>query len=436
MTDTFSPAPDTERIRKVLAGADAVLPAAGALYRDLHEHPELSGSEERTAAIVAERYRAAGYEVTTGVGGFGVVGLLRNGDGPTVALRADMDALPIREATGLPYASDVAVTRPDGSPVGVMHACGHDLHTAGLVATAELLAATRDAWSGTVFLLAQPAEETISGAAAMLADGLFDRFPRPDVVLGQHALHARAGTLLHRAGPLMAASRNLDVRIFGKGGHGSTPHVTVDPVIIAAQAVVQLQTIVSREMNPNDAAVVTVGSISGGTRYNIVPSEVTLQLTTRGFSEPIMDRLQSAIERIVTAVCAAGRSPREPEVRVVERTFATVNHPETTERVRGVHAALFGADVVEHPEPIMGSEDFALYGMPGPGRYPEPAIPAVFWFLGTVATEVWDAAAGDDLLARMAGLPGPHTPLFAPDPEPSLRRAVEALTAAGLAHLA
>jgi hippurate hydrolase len=423
------------RARRLIGEIDTVTDAVDALYRDLHQHPELSQSEEQTSAKVAARLEAAGLEVTSGVGGFGVVGLLRNGDGPVVALRGDMDALPIREETGLPYASQVSVTREDDSTVGVMHACGHDLHTACLVGTAELLAAHRDAWGGTVFILAQPAEETISGAAAMLADGLFARFPRPDVVLGQHAMHARAQMVLHRPDAFLAASRNLEIRIFGKGGHGSSPHVTIDPVLMAAQVVVALQAVVSREVSPNQPAVVTVGSIHGGTRYNIVPPEVTLQVTTRGLSEPVMDQIQAAIERIVKGVCAAARAPQEPQVIVREQTYATVNDPATTARVRAVHEALFGDDVVSYPEVIMGSEDFALYGMPGPGRYDEPAIPTDFWFVGTVAADRWDAAPGTQLLDKLAEFPGPHTPHFAPDRMASLRRGLEALTAGALAYL-
>ncbi|MBA2530174.1 MAG: amidohydrolase [Euzebyales bacterium] len=438
--DPFGPAEAAaaaaiERARQLLGAVDDVLPQVDGLYHDLHQHPELSGMEDRTSAKVTEHLDAAGFEVAAGVGGFGVVGLLTNGDGPVVALRGDMDALPIREETGLPYASEVSVARDDGSTVGVMHACGHDMHTSCLVGTAALLSNHRDAWQGTLFILAQPAEETISGAAAMLADGLFTRFPRPDVVLGQHATHARAGMVLHRPGPIMAASRNLRVRIFGKGGHGSSPHVTIDPIAMAAQAIVQLQTIVSREISPNDPAVVTVGSIHGGTRYNIVPPEVVLQLTTRGLTEAVMDRIQAAVERIVTAVCAAARAPREPEIAVIEHTYATVNDPATSSLVRRVHAALFRDDVVDYPEIIMGSEDFALYGIPGPGRYEAPAIPTDFWFVGTVPADIWEHAPGTELLDKMRELPGPHTPFFAPEPATSLRRGVEAMTAASLAHL-
>jgi len=431
-----TPASDAiSRARHVIGDVDTVLDAVDALYRDLHQYPELSQFEEQTSAKVAARLDGAGLEVATHVGGFGVVGVLRNGDGPVVALRGDMDALPIHEDTDLPYASQVSVTRDDGSTVGVMHACGHDLHTSCLVGAAELLTANRDAWRGTLFILAQPAEETISGAAAMLADGLFSRFPRPDVVLGQHAMHARAEMLLHRPDTFLAASRNLEIRIFGKGGHGSSPHVTIDPVLMAAQAVVALQAVVSREISPNQPAVVTVGSIHGGTRYNIVPPEVTLQVTTRGLSEPVMDQIQAAIERIVNGVCAAARAPKEPQVTVCEQTYATVNDPATTARVRAVHEALFGDDVVSYPEVIMGSEDFALYGMPGAGRYDEPAIPTAFWFVGTLAADRWDAAPGTQLLDKLATFPGPHTPHFAPDRTASLRRGLEALTAGALVFL-
>jgi amidohydrolase len=424
-----------EGVREVIGGVDGMLPAIDAFYRDLHEHPELSGMEERTSGKVAARLEAAGYEVTGGIGGWGVVGLLRNGDGPVVGLRGDMDALPVREETGLPYASRVTVTRDDGTTAPVMHACGHDLHTGCLVGTAELLATYTDRWRGTVLAIAQPAEETLRGAAAMLADGLFTRFPRPDVVFAQHALNSRAGMLHHRPGAMHAAARNLRVRIFGKGGHGSQPHLVIDPVVMAAQVVVQLQTIVSREVSPYESAVVTVGSIHGGTRYNIVPAEVTLELTTRGVGEPLMDQLQHAIERIAEGVCAAGRAPRPPAVELVEQVYTNVNDPATVQRVRALHAALFGTDVVDLPVTVTGSEDFALYGMPGPGRYQSPSIPTAFWFLGTVPGHQWDASSGSALLEKAAEFPGPHTPLFAPDRQPSLRRGIQALTAAALSFL-
>ncbi len=417
----------TEIADTVLAGLDPVLPDVDELYRDLHRHPELSGQEERTAGLVAVQLRAAGYQVTERVGGFGVVGVLANGAGPVVALRGDMDALPVHEQTGLPYASETP---------GVMHACGHDLHTACLVGAARVLAAAREHWAGTLVVFGQPAEETISGAAKMLADGLFTRFPRPDVVLGQHAIVGPPGSVLHRPGPLFAASRNFRVTIHGVGAHGAMPQFGVDPVVIAARVVVDLQTIVSREVPPNEVGVVTVGSIHGGTRPNIIPPSVTLEITTRAASEPMIEQIEAALRRIVNAACAAGRAPREPEIERIEHTFATVNDEPTHDRVRAAHRAVLGAVVAEFPELITGSEDFALFARPGPDSYPEPAIPTLFWLLGVTPADVWQAAPGDSLMAKAVSVPSPHQPGFAPDRESGLRGGVQALTVGALAYLA
>ncbi len=417
----------TERAAAVLTGVPPVLPGVDALYRDLHRHPELSGQEERTAGLVAQHLRAAGYEVTERVGGFGVVGVLVNGDGPVVGLRGDMDGLPIQEETGLEYASQ--------NP-GVMHACGHDVHTACLVGTAQLLAAARDQWSGTLLIIAQPAEELISGAEAMLAEGLFTRYPRPDVVLGQHDTSGPVGLILHRPGPLFAASRNFRVTIHGRGGHGAMPQASVDPVLIAARVITDLQSIVSREVSPNDVAVVTVGSIHAGTRPNIIPPTAVLEITTRGASEQVMDQIEEALGRLVRAACVGARAPREPEIELTEQTFATVNDDAPYARVRALHTELFGDEVADLPVMITGSEDFTYYGRPGPDTYPEPAIPICFWMVGVTPPDVWAAAPGEDLMTRILGVPTPHQPNFAPDPERGLRRGVEALAAAALAYLA
>jgi len=423
------------RARAVLDGLDALLPTVDATYRDLHRHPELSGAEARTAAIVADRYAAAGYAVTRGVGGHGVVGVLANGPGPVVAVRADLDALPIAEDTGLPYASEARGVRPDGTTVAVMHACGHDLHTASLIGAAELLAARRDAWSGTLVLIAQPAEETMQGAKAMLADGLFTSFPRPDVVLGQHCATTRAGMVHHRPGLAYSACRNFRITLYGSGAHGAAPHWSVDPVVLAAQTIVMLQTVVSREVDPDEMTVLTVGSVHAGTRPNIIPAEAVLEVTLRGTSEPVMDQLQDAMERIVRGVAAAGRSPRPPEITLLEHTLPVRNDDDLTARVRAVHAALFPADdVVDLPWPNKGSEDFAYYGEPGDGRYDGRPIPVTMWFYGSTAADLWDAETGD-LRERIARMPGQHTPFYAPDRLPTLRRGVEALVGGALAVL-
>src|SRR4051794_24284145 len=309
----------TDPIRSsALAGLDAIMAELEDLYRDIHEHPELSMQEERTAARAAELLQAAGYAVTTGVGGSGVVGLLANGDGPTVMLRADMDALPIKEATGLPYASTVTATGPDGNEVPVMHACGHDMHVAWLAGATALLAAARDAWHGTVLAVFQPAEETAQGAQAMIGAGLFDRFPKPEVILGQHVMPAPAGAIGYRPGTTQAAADSLEVRLFGRGAHGSMPESSVDPVVMAAATVLRLQTIVSREIAASQAAVVTIGALQSGTKDNVIPDEALLKLNVRTFDEHVRTRVLDAIKRIVEAEATASGAPRQPEITMTE----------------------------------------------------------------------------------------------------------------------
>jgi amidohydrolase len=417
----------TDWVERLRVAIDDVLPAVDELYLDLHRNPELSGQEERTAGQVAERLRDKGFEVTERVGGFGVVAVLRNGDGPVVGLRGDMDALPVQEETGLPYASQ----RP-----GVMHACGHDMHTSCLVGAAEVLAATKEHWSGTVLVIGQPAEEADGGADAMLRDGLFTRFPRPDVVLGQHVTPALAGTLLHRSGPIYAAARNFRVTLHGRGAHGALPQYSVDPVVLAARVVLDLQTIVSRETSPNDIAVVSVGTIHGGTRPNIIPPSVTLEITTRGASEKAMDVIEAALRRIVGAACAGAGAPREPEITLIDHVYATVNSAEPEDRVRAAHRALFGDAVADLPFLVTGSEDFGEYGIPGPHHYPQPAIPTYFWLLGVTPPKVWAEAPGEELVEKYYGVPSPHQNVFAPDREHGLRIGVAALATGALAYLA
>ncbi len=416
---------------------DEELEAGLALYRDLHANPELSGGEERTAGIVADRLGAMGLETTAGLGGHGVLGILRNGDGPVVGLRADMDALPVCEDTGLPYASTKVVAGAGGESVPVMHACGHDLHTTALVATAESLAANTDLWSGTVMVIAQPAEETMAGAAGMLADGLFSHHGKPDVVVGQHCTPSRVGMLHHRSGPVYSACRNLHIRIHGKGGHGAAPHWAIDPIPMAAQVVMALQTIPSRRIAPGEMSVVTVGSIHAGTRPNVIPEHVDMELTLRAHTDGTMETLVDEVTRIVTGVCAAGGSPADPEIRIVESTFATVNDDATSNRIAAVHRALFSPDdIVPFPVVNAGSEDFAFYGTPGPDRYEGTAVPTAMWFFGTTAAPLWDATTGDSLIDRIGQVPVQHTPYFAPDADPAVDRATKAMIAAALAFLA
>jgi hippurate hydrolase len=415
----------------------ALLPAIEDLYRDLHRHPELSGQERQTATTVATHLEAAGYTLTRGVGGHGVVGLLRHGAGPTVALRADMDALPIAEQTGLPYASTATAIGAEGVAVPVMHACGHDLHTACLVGAAQLLAGARDLWQGTLMIVGQPAEETMRGAAAMLVDGLFTSIARPDVVLGQHVINARAGDVIHRAGTLFAAERSVRVRIFGTGRHGAQPQRAVDPAVIGAYAVTRLQTIVSRELGMSTPGGVTVGSFHAGTCPTRIPDEATLELSVRTLDNAVADGIVAAIERIVRAECAAGGAPRDPEIAIIERKEALVNDVEAVGRVQAAHAALFSDAVWSAPAPIpfSASEDFALYGLPGSDRYAAPPIPLVYWLLGGTAPATWAQAPGSTYLEKLHTLPANHSAAFAPDPGVTLRRGVEALTSAALAYL-
>ncbi|MEU5040740.1 amidohydrolase [Streptomyces griseorubiginosus] len=367
-------------------------------YRDLHRHPELSFREHRTAGRLAERLKAAGFETVEGIGGTGVAGVLRNGDGPTVLLRADMDALPVEERTGLPYASQAP---------GVMHACGHDLHVTWLAGAARALADGRDAWSGTLLLVGQPAEETGGGAAAMVTDGLYDRLPRPDVLLGQHVAPGPAGLYPHVPGLVMSATTDVEIAVHGRGGHGSRPETTVDPVVTAAYIVTRLQTVVSREIKPSEAAVLTVGRIEGGTAANIIPATARISLNLRTRSEGVRDRMLAAIRRIAEGECHAAGCPREPEVTVSGSFPVTVNDTETDQRIAAVHREVFGAGTVFDPGPAMGSEDFSLLAL--------GELPYSYWFVTSTPGEVWDAAPGADLMEKFDAVPSNHSPHFAPD---------------------
>jgi len=412
-------------VNDLLNPLDGLLPELEKLYTDLHAHPELSMQETRTAGIAAERLRAAGCEVTAGVGKTGVIGLLRNGDGPTVMLRADMDALPVKELTGLPYASTATSTDGDGKTVPVMHACGHDMHVAWLAGAAALFGRARGAWRGTLLAVFQPAEEIASGAQAMIDDGLFIRFPKPDVVLGQHVMVGSAGVVGWRAGVMTSAGDSLQIRLFGRGAHGSMPQASIDPVVMAAATVLRLQTIVSREIAAGEAAVVTVGALQAGTKENVIPDDALIKLNVRTFDEGVRARVLAAIERIVKAEAAASGAPRPPEITPLDRYGSVRNDPEATRRVVASFHRSFPPEHVQEVEPTSASEDFGCFGA---GWH----VPSVFWFVGGTDPEIYRKARE---AGRMGELPTNHNPRFAPVVHPTLRAGVEAAVAAAVAWL-
>jgi amidohydrolase len=390
---------------------DELLP----LYKHLHCHPELSLQEKETSKRLAEELRAVGADVTTGVGGYGVVGILRNGEGKRLLIRTDMDALPVTEQTELPYASKVTTQNPTGSgTVGVMHACGHDLHMTNLVGVARFLAQHKDQWRGTVVLIGQPAEERVLGAKAMLDDGLYTRFGKPDFALALHVAPSPVGQILCHAGYAMANVDSADITVRGAGGHGAYPETTVDPIVQAAELILALQTIVSREVPPIEPAVVTVGSIHGGTKHNIIPSQCHLQLTIRSYSPKVRQQLRTAIERKAKGVAAAAGAP-EPIVRFSEGTQAVYNDPALVEQVMTAIRRELGAARAEDAPPVMGAEDF--------GAYAQGGVPICMFWLGSVA---------EDRLKELGRPLSLHSPIFYPDPRPTLVTGISALSAAAL----
>jgi hippurate hydrolase len=404
---------------------DGLLPDLEVLYKDVHSHPELSMQETRTARLAAEHLRAAGYEVTTGVGKTGVVGLLRNGDGPTVMLRADMDALPVQEATGLPYASKATATNREGKTVPVSHMCGHDMHVTWLAGATKLLAETRRTWRGTLMAVFQPGEETAEGAQAMIDDGLFKRFAKPDVVLGQHVMVGPSGTVAGRAGAITSAADSLQIRLFGRGAHGSMPQASIDPVIMAAATVMRLQTIVSREVASAEAAVVTVGALQAGTKENVIPDEAIIKLNVRTFDAGVRTRVLAAIERIVNAEAEASGAPRKPEITTLDHYPLNVNDRDASKRVVDAFRAHFGADRVRETGPAPASEDFGSFGS-------EWHSPSVFWFVGGTDPDLYAKAKAAN---RLNELPVNHSPKFAPVIHPTLQTGVETLVVASRAWL-
>jgi hippurate hydrolase len=406
----------TQRNESGLAGVGAVLDDLEELYKDVHRHPELSMHEERTAAVAAERLQQAGFDVTTGVGRTGVVGILRNGDGPTVMLRADMDALPVQEQTGLDYAS---------ATQGVMHACGHDMHVAWLAGATTVLARSPGGWHGTLLAVFQPAEETATGAQAMIDDGLFSRFPKPDVVLGQHVMPSPAGTIGIRSGVVTSAADSFEIRMFGRGAHGSMPEASVDPVVMAAATVMRLQTIVSREVAAAQSAVVTIGALQAGTKENVIPDEALIKLNVRTFDEGVRTHVLDAIKRIVEAEAKASGAPKPPEVTALDQYQLVRNDPDASARVRTAFHEQFGDERVVDIPPISASEDFGSFGS-------EWGVPSVFWTVGGTDPDTYRRAAAD---GRLAELPTNHNPRFAPVVHPTLETGVETLIAAAGAWL-
>ncbi len=392
------------------------------LYTHLHAHPELSLQEKESAARMADELEKAGFTVSTKIGGHGVVGVLKNGEGPTVWVRADMDALPVTEQTGLEYASKVKAKDRGGNDVGVMHACGHDIHMTCFVGVARTLTALKAEWKGTLVFVAQPAEEIGAGARMMIADGLFKKFPKPDYCLALHAdAQLPVGQIHYTEGLAMANVDTVDLTIKGKGGHGAAPHLATDPIVLSAQVIVDLQTLVSRETEPGDPAVVTVGSIHGGTKHNIIPNEVKLQLTVRSTKDATRDALLKGIERIAKGHAEAAKAPApEMKVNLDEFTPATVNDPKLTQRLMGLFGTVLGAENIRARKPIMGGEDF--------GRFAESGAPICMYFLGTIAPDKYTASKKDG----GKPLPSSHNDGYAPEPKGSVAVGVRTMSLAVL----
>ena len=394
--------------------ANSVYTQAHDFYVDLHEHPELSGHEGQTAAKLASRLRSAGYEVTERVGGTGVVAILKNGAGPTIMLRTELDALPVEEKTGLPYASKVRAHDDADSDVPVMHACGHDVHMASLLGTAEIMAHSKNTWHGTLILIGQPAEETIGGAEGMLRDGLFTRFPRPDAIVALHVgNNFPAGVVGIAPGVYNTNSDSVRITIYGKGGHGAMPQTTIDPIVIAARTILSLQTIASREVKPGELAIVTVGYIRAGKKNNIIPDEAEMGLTIRTFKPEVRKQVLAAITRIAKAEAAAAGAPRDPLVERYEGTDLVYNNPALAEKLRAPLEAALGKTNVVTAEPITPSEDFSFFIAQG--------VPGFYFSLGGADPEKFAEAK-----AAGTSLPSNHSPLFAPDVDPALHTGIVA----------
>ena len=412
-------------VDEILAGYDGLQAAQEAFYKDLHEHPELSHHEHRTAQCVAGELQKYGFTVQTGIGGTGVVGVLANGAGPTVLLRAELDALPIREDTGVDYASTVTTKAADGHEVPVAHACGHDMHMSCLLGMAKLMADHPGRWNGTLLPLFQPGEETGDGAQGMVDDGLLKRIPVPDVALAQHLLPGIAGTVGTCSGPFMSAEDSIKVTVYGRGSHGALPQNGIDPVVLAAMIIVRLQTVVSREVTPGEVAIVTVGSVQAGTRSNVIPDHAVLQLNVRSYSQQTRQRMLAAIQRIIRAECQASGSPKDPDFETLASFPLLDNDAATTERVAAAFAEHFGDRALVLDRQTV-SEDF--------GIIPDAAgVPYTYWGIGRTDRKIYQAA---EKAGRLADLPANHSPEFLPPLQPTLRTGTEALVTAAMAWLA
>jgi amidohydrolase len=393
---------------------EAVYPAAYDFYVELHQNPELSAHETQTASKLAGRLRSLGYEVTEKVGGTGIVAILKNGSGPTVMLRTELDALPVEEKTGLPYASKVHAKDDAGRDVPVMHACGHDLHMAALVGTADIMAHSRETWHGTLMLIGQPAEETIGGAKGMIDDGLFTRFPKPSVGIALHVGNSLpAGQVGITPGVYNTNSDSIRITIYGKGGHGAQPHTTIDPIVIAARTILALQTIASREIKPGEMVVVTVGYIRAGTKNNIIPDQAEFGITVRTYKADVRKQVLAAITRITNAEALAAGAPKEPLIEHFEGTASVYNDPALAQRLRAPLETALGKENVITTEPIAPSEDYSYFIQAG--------VPSLYFSLGGADPQKFAEAKGSD-----ATLPSNHSPYFAPDVDPALHAGIKA----------
>lgn len=410
---------------KLDGNMDQLLPELETIYKDIHSNPELSMQEFRTAKIAADHLIKYKYEVSTGIGGTGVVGIMKNGKGPVVMLRADMDALPVTEATGLPYASKARGKDEEGNEVGISHACGHDIHVTWLIGAAKLFSEHKDLWRGTILIVFQPGEEVGRGAQAMIDDGMMKRFPKPDIILGQHVMVGEAGTVGYRPGNILTAGDSLKVRLFGIGAHGSFPQTSIDPVVMAAATAMRLQTIVSREIAPNEMAVLTIGALQAGIKENIIPDDATLKLNIRTFDEGVRNHILSAVKRICQAESNASNAPKEPEFTTLDSYPVTDNDVSATAMLAKSFRTQFG-DRSYETAPASASEDFSIFGRSW-------NVPYVFWFVGGTDPEVYLNARKNN---KINSLPSNHSPKFYPVLHPTLKTGLQAMVTAALTWLA
>jgi amidohydrolase len=419
---------DTNQIKTFMNNMDPfidkLLPELTDIYKDIHRNPELSMHEERTSKIAADYLTKYQYEVTTKVGPTGVVGLMKNGDGPVVMLRADMDALPVTEKTGLPYASTKVARDDQGKEVGVSHVCGHDIHVTWLMGAARLFSEHKDQWKGTLMAVFQPGEEVGRGAQSMIDAGMMDRFPKPDVILGQHVMVGESGTVGYRSGAILSAGNSIQVQLFGKGAHGSYPQTSIDPVIMAAATAMRLQTIVSREIAPTETAVLTIGALQAGTKENIIPEDATLKLNVRTFNDGVKDHILSAIKRICNAESVASNAPKEPEYTDLDSYPLTENDAAATATVAAAFHAEFG-DKAHETGPASASEDFSIFGRSW-------KVPYVFWFVGGTDPKTYLDAIKNN---QLNSIPSNHSPKFAPVINPTLKTGLQAMMTAAVAWL-